>query len=183
MTASGLISAPLAAMADLLAACAAFRTWTGTADPLGAAARIDVVLQTVDRDLVDAESDYAASRAARAAVRPRAVVQWGPQTAGETFADAGRYAGHELTIEVTLERACAADESEADAMLALLNAAGSIWDDLWETQGTAIEDGGCHLTLHEAHLTAPPARMDERDVAAGEVDLYAMSLEFTAREG
>jgi len=151
LTATGAFSLPLANLKTLLANCAAFQTWTGTADAAAAAARIDLFAeQTASLTL------------------PGAVVTWGAQN---SYSSSKAFGGEGGTYERTgtadiyftsdLDTTYAEYASTLDnLMLAFCNDIGEIMDDM-----DALAGRDTYLDVRGWDKVAGPMRSGEEDTS------------------
>ncbi len=166
LTPTGLLTLPLANLRTLLAASAAWQSWTGAGSPAAAAERIYLIgLFPLARSFTLAELQ---------AMRPFAVVDlWTPpggyggepwksdRVAESAYQDAGK-----LTLDLVDEVAPEDANDIATAKLRFLNDCGSVLSDMQNLSGT-----DAYLTVHRFELFQGPVRCDP-DVVAVQGDFY-----------
>ncbi len=178
ITAQNIVSKPLADLRVLIANCEAFQQWVGV-DPedVGQAAGITEALGFVH--LVEMNEAESLSAAQRKVLRPLAVVSWG-DLSGTADSEPCRYFEHEVRPTVIFEAIKSEGESidtAVDEWLDFTNNVGAVIEEMMLKQGAG---GLIHFSRYRRQFG--PARMDEKDVAAGALELLQVSFEFTLTE-
>ena len=160
VTPSGMLSVPDALLRTMLSNCPAFRTWTGTANPTAALARIHLIVKPA------------------AAARPFALIDFGGEFNAQRNAGGSQhYFQHSgsllLLFEDDVDSANAADGKDADAEYEFRNNLGAVLSELEDLAGR--DD---NLTISRMTVLVSPARthVDERATLG---DYYQTILEVT----
>ena len=182
VTATGKFSKPLANTETLLAALAAFQTWTGEVDAEGAAGHI--YLTQFDDPDQDSQTDVE-FQAARAAYRPVCVIGFADNVEGEEDSVSAYW--HKTGSMTVLFEEIAQNENGVatadntvttkDAIKHLMNHVGAIIEAV-----EAAVTGGGYADLTGWNLRENPGRMPEGEVNAGQLDIVAVLFQFNWRD-
>jgi len=160
VTPSGMISFPLAALAELLSECSAFQSWVGAA---GAAEALGSVKYLSQDDDADSDSDD----------RPLAVVGWSDDFEAVRDSEPPRY-DHSGSLELIFEAMADAGghTTQSDRFFNFANSVGAVMAELEEKSG---RNG--FLLVNAFRKIAGPGRPSAKALNAGRLDVIGMVFE------